>query len=204
MINKYQKKLNKICKFCGKEIDTICISQRYHKECYKIYHYKDNKDRCKKWYWENRERTLKNKATWRDNNKERIRNYGVEYLNNNRDKIKEYNKKHNKERRRKDLNFAVKGRLINMLRRALNLYSTEGKIYSSKKYGIKFEDIIEHLKPFPEDLSKYHIDHIKPLSSFDLNNPDEVKKAFSPDNHQWLTIKENIIKGGINRKDYQD
>lgn len=71
---------------------------------------------------------------------------------------------------------------------------------SSKRYGINYQKIIEHLKPFPEDLSKYHIDHIRPLCSFQFinldgsTNLDEVKKAFSPENHQWLTVQENLRK----------
>ena len=56
--------------------------------------------------------------------------------------------------------------------------------------------IIEHLKPFPKDLSKFHIDHIKPLCSFDLTDFEQIKMAFTPENHQWLTIKQNLSKGG--------
>ena len=65
---------------------------------------------------------------------------------------------------------------------------------SCKKYGIDIAAIIKHLKPFPEDLSKYHIDHIKPLCSFDMNDPEEVKKAFAAKNHRWLTKEENLKK----------
>ena len=66
---------------------------------------------------------------------------------------------------------------------------------SSKKYGINYKAIIEHLKPFPEDLLNYHIDHIKPICAFNLNNLEEVRQAFSPENHQWLTAEENRKKG---------
>ena len=81
-------------------------------------------------------------------------------------------------------------------------YIKEKKVMSSRKYGINYQLIIEHLKPFPEDISKYHIDHIRPLCSFQfvkedgLTNLEEVKKAFAPENLQWLTAKENISKGG--------
>ena len=75
-------------------------------------------------------------------------------------------------------------------------YTKTGKVKSSKKYGIDWNKIIEHLKPFPKDLSNYEIDHIRPLCSFDLENPKEFEKAFNPQNHQWLTIQENRIKSG--------
>jgi len=69
----------------------------------------------------------------------------------------------------------------------------------SKDYGIDYEKIIEHLKPFPKDLSKYHIDHIKPLCKFDLTKKEEVKKAFAPENHQWLLVTDNLKKSSKDR-----
>ncbi len=58
-----------------------------------------------------------------------------------------------------------------------------------KEYGI-----MESLKPFPKDLAGFEIDHIIPLHAFNLENSEEVKKAFSPQNLQWLTIKKNREK----------
>ena len=93
-------------------------------------------------------------------------------------------------------NIALTQRLRQRLRAAFNYYTKNGKIMTSKKYGIDYNKIIEHLKPFPEDLSKYHIDHIKPLCTFNLENPEDVRKAFSPENHQWLLAFDNHSKGG--------
>ena len=64
------------------------------------------------------------------------------------------------------------------------------------KYGIYWNKVIESLKPFPEDIKNYEIDHIMPLHSFNLENKEEIKKAFNPSNLQWLTIEENRKKGG--------
>jgi hypothetical protein len=86
-------------------------------------------------------------------------------------------------------------RLRNLLYNALTNYNKTGKSFSSKKYGIDFKKIIDCLKPFPKDIHKWHIDHIIPLSSFDLEDPKEIKKAFSPENHQWLLASDNIRKG---------
>jgi len=88
----------------------------------------------------------------------------------------------------------LKERIRGSFRNVLKRYSKTGKIMSSKKYGVDYKKIIEHLKPFPKDLSKYHIDHIIPLSWFDFSNPKEIKWAFAPENHQWLTIQENLKK----------
>ena len=69
-----------------------------------------------------------------------------------------------------------------------------GKRFPSSKYNINYKTIVNHLKPFPKDISKYHIDHIKPLCSFDLTIPEEVKTAFAPENHQWLLTYDNKVK----------
>ncbi len=94
-----------------------------------------------------------------------------------------------------DATYNLIRRLTSRFRKAFILYSKIGKIMPSKKYGIDWEAIIEHLKPFPQPRENYHIDHIIPLCSFDFNNPEEIKKAFAPENHQWLTAHENISKG---------
>ncbi len=94
-----------------------------------------------------------------------------------------------------DANFNITVRLRKVFSQALNHYSKTGKIMEARKYGINYKEIIEHLKPFPENLSAYHIDHIIPLSSFDFNDPEQIKEAFAPENHQWLTAEENLRKG---------
>lgn len=112
--------------------------------------------------------------------------------------------RYNNRRRKKDVYFRNKLNLRRRVVRAFRDFTKTGKIMTSREYGIDYGKIIEHLmKNRPEgvaneDLGNYrewHIDHIMPLSKFDLNNPDEVKKAFAPENHQWLTAEENMRKG---------
>lgn len=43
--------------------------------------------------------------------------------------------------------------------------------------------------------SYWHVDHIKPCASFDLNNPEEQKKCFHYSNLRPLEAKENLRKG---------
>ena len=122
--------------------------------------------------------------------KEYWKNYGK------RPKVRERINKKDRERRIKDKKYAIKDRLRRSFNHALKKYSKEGRIKSSKKYGINWEEIIESLKPFPNNLSGFEIDHIQPLHSFNLEEKEEIKKAFSPSNLQWLTREENRKKSG--------
>ena len=46
-----------------------------------------------------------------------------------------------------------------------------------------------------KDISKYETDHIIPLSLFDHNDPEQIKKAWSHKNLQWLRKEINLWKG---------
>ena len=106
--------------------------------------------------------------------------------------------KYMRNKRHTDLNFLLASRLR---RRLLSAFKSHGilKKKTSIQYGIDYEQIINHLKnTLPKDYKKnpqkYCMDHIIPLSSFDLSKDSDVKKAQSKENIQWLTIKENIQK----------
>jgi hypothetical protein len=150
-------------------------------------------------------------------NRDKVIDKSRKYASNNFDKVSSNKKRYRKENQHKikskfyerlstDSSFRIQFLLRNRLRNALKKYTKTGKVMPSKKYGVDYQAIIENLKPFPEDLSKYHIDHIKPLCSFRFVNEDgstnleEIKKAFAPENHQWLTIEENLKKISFDRK----
>lgn len=150
-----------------------------------IYYLKNKKklkDYQKKYYSTTKRKQRRKFITdrWRNNNKEKYLKNSREYISN---------------RKKKDNSFKIKQRLRHRLWVALKNYSDFGKKQKSDEYGINYQKIIEHLKPFPEDMAKHHIDHIVPLSKFDFNDPQQIKWAFAPENHQWLTDKENLKKG---------
>lgn len=113
-----------------------------------------------------------------------------------KERIREYKKLYIRNRRKKDVEFLTKERLKTRLRCALKYYLKNNKHSISRNELIDYKSIIKYLKPFPENIKDYHIDHIKPLCTFDFTKEEEIKKAFSPENHQWLLIKENLNKGG--------
>ncbi len=59
-------------------------------------------------------------------------------------------------------------------------------------YGLDIEGIAAHVGPRP--FKGAELDHIRPLSSFDLTVDAEVRECFAPENHQWLTREENKVK----------
>ncbi len=183
-----------------------------------------DKEQIKKYFREyyqiNKERIKKQNKEYSQINKERIKKYlkrpkvikrkkgyHQKYYQEHKKKRKEYFKEYNKtpklkKKRRRyyiekiqlDDAFKILLNLRSRIRTAIKIYSRSGKIKPACEYGIDYQAIIEHLKPFPRDRENYHIDHIIPLSWFDFNNSQEIKWAFAPENHQWLTARENINK----------
>lgn len=112
----------------------------------------------------------------------------------NKDIIKARTAKYIKEKWANDPVFRIKMRLRHRLREAFKRFSKNGKVGISKDYGIDYEAIFNHIGPCPGNLKDYHIDHIRPLSLFDFDDLEQVKRAFAPENHQWLRKEENLAK----------
>jgi hypothetical protein len=180
---------------------------------------KNNKQRYKdhrtKWMAENPERERENKRL------RRLRNKGTD----KEEKRKTYSQEERKEmyaRRAQDPQWLEKKRnrarefernkRKNLLKRIENQIRcrTSIAIKGGSKLG-KYEQYIgcstEDLKAHLEAKFKpgmtwdnwgregWHIDHILPVSSFDLSNPDEFFKAFHYTNLQPLWESENLSKG---------
>lgn len=94
-----------------------------------------------------------------------------------------------------DENFALVRRLRSRLASAFRRHSLGGKTLTSKEYGISYQAIISHVGPCPGPRDEWHLDHIQPISSFNWDDPDTPKKAFAPENHQWLLVDDNLSKG---------
>ena len=119
-------------------------------------------------------------------------------------KKKLYRQTHKKEaneymkaRFKSDPNFRILCLLRGRTRFILKNYTKTGKIKSSIEYEIDYQAIINYLSPLPQNLSDYHIHHKRPLFTFNFINPDgstnkeEIKKAFTPTNHELLLIPEH-------------
>ena len=102
-------------------------------------------------------------------------------------------------KKKKDIKWVITRRLRSRLNSAL-----DGKLKTQptlQLLGCTVEKFQEHLNSkFQNGMSfdshgKWHIDHIKPCSSFDLTKPDEQKICFHYTNLQPLWAKDNLEKG---------
>jgi hypothetical protein len=109
------------------------------------------------------------------------------YGKNNRDKINS----RRKERRKNN----EQERLADNLRHAVRRVIKSAGIQKTWKGEITKEltsSILLKIGPRPDDT--YHLDHIIPISLFDLTKKEHRDLANSPDNLRWLPGKENLEK----------
>lgn len=136
-----------------------------------------------------------------EKNKERINEHNRNHYNKN---IEHYRKKHvnyNKNRRNIDIEFKITENLRRRVRSALRNNSKSQK--TLELIGCTPKDLKIHLESqFTEGMSwsnyglnGWHIDHIKPCSSFDLTDPDQQKECFHYTNLQPLWAVDNLSKG---------
>ena len=206
------------CIDCGDETIKAercskCYAKEYYKrpevkakqkKYYQKPEVKTERRKYKREYQRRREVKIKaKKYRQRPESKSNIKKYqrrpGVKVKMKERRKTTKYKNKSKEYKKRPHVN--ISNRLRERMRIALKEYTNNGKIKKSDEYGINYKDIIARLKPFPRDRHLYDIDHIIPLASFNFINKDgtqnlkEIKKAFAPENHQWLLAGENRAKG---------
>jgi hypothetical protein len=158
--------------------------QRYRKEYRKNAHgSKWIKDYRKNYYEKNRERLLKEQ-------KEYCKNPEVKKLIN----------KQRVEKKKTNPQFAIACRLRNRILKALKLVGAVKSKSTMELLGCSFEFLKQHIEnQFRdgmcwEDRSSFHIDHIRPLDSFDLTDSELLKAACHWTNLQPLPPLENIRK----------
>lgn len=186
----------------------ILIDDVPHKECGKCNEFKSldnyNKQKsaksrykcwCKKcvkdYQLEHRDHAKEIRSKHRKQNLKKFRDYRREYREKNKEHLRELDRQTEKRRYNTDPNYRIRKLVRGRLRKALKLHTKNGKVMSSKKYGIDFEAIFARIGPCPGTGKEYHLDHFIPLIKFDLDNPDHVKLSHVPENFQWLKSFDN-------------
>ena len=166
------------------------------KKAYDAKRYKNNSEetraRIAAWQNENPEKTRAYKAVWVKNNPEAVRAFSENY--------KERRNRHVRKRKITDPGF----RLTHNLRTAMNIaFKNNAKSGRTiELLGCSIEELKNHLERlFPPGMSwgnygryGWHIDHIIPLSYFDMSDPEQQKRAWHYTNLQPLWAQDNIRK----------
>lgn len=123
--------------------------------------------------------------------------YTRDWQARNKDKLRQYDKTFRQSPIGK-LRCNIRNRLKKHIKR---IKQNIPKFSLSKSVGCKYQELKLHLeKQFKPGMTwdnygtEWHVDHIKPLSLFDLTKPEEIKQANHFTNLQPLWAKENILK----------
>jgi hypothetical protein len=201
--------------YCEKNKDKISEYRKsyYEKNKDKISerdksYYEKNKDKIneykKSYYEKNKDYILKSYKSYYEKNKDKINEYKKSYYEKNKDKVNERTKYYQKNRQRTDPEFAI----LIKLRKRLNNALKYKKASTKELLGAELDVVLNHLQKTAEenypgtdfDINNYsgkewHIDHIRPLSSFNLVEESEQIKACHYTNLQILTAEDNFTKG---------
>lgn len=148
----------------------------------------------KEYYIKNKDRIRKKHKEYKKENAEAEKQRNIRWNEQNRDYI------NSRERERYNSNIQI--RLANTLRRRLGKAIKTN--FSHVQYlGCSIEELKLYLESkFQDGMSwdnygknGWHIDHIKPLSNFDLTKEDEIVEVCNYTNLQPLWARDNISKG---------
>ena len=152
----------------------------------------------KRYYEENKSRRQEYQRKYYEENKAKRNEYQKDYRKSHKDEIRCYYRKYKKDRYAEDLDFRIRCTLRSRLANAIK-HERAGS--AMKDLGCSLEQLKHSLvSKFQPSMSwknygEWHIDHIIPLSSFDLTDRDQFLKAVHYTNLQPLWEEENIRKG---------
>jgi len=182
-------------------------------KCYRKEWYQKNKDskhqidRKRNYYKKNSkeiiERSKEYNSDYYQNNKERLNKASRKRYQENKGSLpdrSEKNKKYYNNRYKNDINFKIKVNLRNRLNNAIKNNQKTGSAVSD--LGCSIDEFKIHIEAqFQKGMTwgnwskkGWHIDHIKPLVSFDLANREEFLKAVHYSNLQPLWATDNLKK----------
>lgn len=182
-----RKKHKEICKECGREYMIKKLQdERLCPKCVK-----------RRWDQENPEKAQERKRRWAKENPEKIREKNRRWIQNNLDHINQYRR----QRRKENPKIRIEDNISSAMYHALK-GQKEGRKWE-ELVGYTLEELMQHLEEqFKEEMcwnnygSYWHVDHIKPKSSFDYNSPEdpEFKECWALSNLQPLEETVNLKK----------
>jgi len=165
-----------------------------------------------RWVKNNPEKARASNARWRKNNPDKCLANAYRWRNNSQAEYKAYlirwheanpgySTNYTRERRSIDLNFKIAGNIRAAMGMAIRCNSKSG--HTVELLGCSIEFLRVYLEnQFMDGMTwdnygryGWHIDHVIPLSHFDMSDPKQQKRAWHYTNLQPLWAKENMSKG---------
>lgn len=198
-----------------KKLEKIELAKRSKKKCTKCIKIKDFKEfgpqkagfmglkaqcrECDNLYDKNFQEKTNCRAD-RDKTK-KAKKYRKKYIKENKDWWRKYEREYRKNRRQEDMFFKIKGNISSRLSDLINKRNISKN--TLKLIGCNRDQFLKYIESlFIEGMNwenygikGWHVDHILPLSSFDLTKEEEVIKACNYKNLQPLWWKDNLEKG---------
>lgn len=170
------------------------IWRQNNKDYYKTY-YAENSNKWKNYYEENKTDLKTKSKLYYEVNSEILKSKRTSKLT---DEYRKYQNTYTKTKRSLDINYRLRHNLRARLTRAIKNAQKSGS--AIKDMGCSIEELKTHLeskfqnKMTWDNYGEWEIDHIKPLSSFDLSKREELLKACNFNNLQPLWKADHSIK----------
>lgn len=168
--------------------------KKYLKQ-YSLEHRKERRE----YELENKEKLLRKRQEYRQANKERINEYQRKYNLENREKVNENQRKYVNRRRKEDVNFRLAHDLRSRLRDVIRGGNSGSAV---RDLGCSIPELKIYLQnQFKEGMdwgnwtnNGWHIDHIVPVSLFDLTDRNQFLQAAHYTNLQPMWAIDNLKK----------
>ena len=182
----------------GRKLRKTCRECSYNKERQKQY--------SNLYYQKNKNNILAKRKQYNIDNQGKRKENNAKYYHQNKERLNKDHKLYMK-KRRKEILFKLVERIRGRIYHAIiDKYPLTNKMvvsYTNDLLGCSKKEIRNYLEnKFQEGMSwdnygryGWHIDHIKPCSSFDLSELEEQKKCFHYTNLQPLWARDNLEKG---------
>lgn len=160
------------------------------------------KEGARQSYQKNRERVLKRRRSYEIENAEKIAERKSKYYQKNKEKINKRQRKYEKYKYYSDPVFRISSRIRARLREFMRKLKMPKTQRTHEYLGCDYRFFRDHIESkFAKGMNwegllrgEIHIDHIRPISSFNLLDEDELKRAFHYTNCQPLWAKDNLRK----------
>jgi hypothetical protein len=153
----------------------------------------------KRWEEVNIERVKANEKRWRNDNSERVKANKDKWKKENHDACKKKSRRYMRKRNAIDPHFRLKGNLRSRLYSALKGNSKAAS--TMELVGCNIDYLWNHLiAQFTEGMKvenygEWHVDHVRPCASFDLEDEEQQRECFHYSNLQPLWAEDNLSKG---------